>query len=150
MFLQTHRSAQSCNKNPKTQIGFANPNSDPLRPPILRCSFKHTDRRSKFILAQITDSSLFLQTHRSALSCNKNPKTQIIFADQNSDPLRLLILLCSFTKLLRERYIAEIQEAPRKRTIERVRFGLNCYQNYLRLVFLFAFLFSAEKFQDFL
>ena len=54
----------------------------------------NTDRRSKFILAQTTDSSLFLQTHRSALSCNKNPKTQIGFVDQNSDPLRPPILRC--------------------------------------------------------
>ena len=70
--------------------------------------------RSKFILAQTTDSSLFLQTHRSALRCNKNPKnisrlstdqkekkknknpkTQTVFPDQNSDSLRLAILLCN-------------------------------------------------------
>ena len=78
---------------------------DSLRPPILRCSFKHTDRTCVFHF---------------------------------------------ITLRLRERYIADIQEAPRKRTIERARFGLNCYQNYYRLVFLFAFLFSAEQFQDFL
>ena len=88
----------------------------------------------------------------------KNPKTQNVFPDKNSYPLSLQILLCSFkhtdrtcvfhsiTIRLRERYIAEIQEAPRKRTIERARFGLNCYQNFYRLVFLFAFLFSAEQF----
>ena len=76
-----------------------------LRPPILRCSFKHTDR-----------------------TC----------------------LFHSITIRLRERYIAEIQEAPRKRTIERATFGLNCYQNCYQLGFLFAFLFSAEQYQDFL
>ena len=32
--------------------------------------------RSKFILAQTTNSSLFLQTHRSALNCNKNVDTE--------------------------------------------------------------------------
>ena len=50
----------------------------------------------KIILGQTTDSSLLLQTHRSDLCCNKNPKTQIVFADQNSDSLRPPILHCSF------------------------------------------------------
>ena len=51
-------------KTPKTQIVFPDQNTD-----------------YKFILTQTTDSSLFLQTHRSDLRCNKNPKTQIVFAD---------------------------------------------------------------------
>ena len=105
----------------------------------------------KFILSQTTDSSLLLQTHRSDLRCNKNPKTQIVFADQNLNSLKPPILRYSFkhtdrtcvfhsiTIRLRDRYIAEIQEAPRKRTIERARFGLNCYQNYYRLVFSLYF-----------
>ena len=37
-----------CNKNPKTQIVFPDQNSYSLRLPILRCSFKHTDRTCVF------------------------------------------------------------------------------------------------------
>ena len=51
-------------KTPKTQIVFPDQTTD-----------------YRFILTQTTDSSLFLQTHRSDLRCNKNPKTQIVFAD---------------------------------------------------------------------
>ena len=51
-------------KTPKTQIVFPDQTTN-----------------YRFILTQTTDSSLFLQTHRSDLRCNKNPKTQIVFAD---------------------------------------------------------------------
>ena len=57
------------------------------------------------------------------------------------NPVLILILGFPTTIRLRERYIAEIQEAPRKRTIKRERFDLNCYQNCYQLIFLFAFLF---------
>ena len=72
-------------------------------------------------IKHIIDPSLFLQTHRSALSCNKNHPNR--FCRSNFRPI----------------------EATDSSVFERARFGLNCYQNYYRLVFLFAYLLSAEQ-----
>ena len=91
-------------KTPKTQIVFPDQTTD-----------------YRFILIQTTDSSMFLQTHKSDLRCNKNPKTQIVFADQNLDSLKLPILRCSFKHTDRTCVLHSIKQTKKKKPLQRWR-----------------------------